>query len=93
MVYETGNRTIDDAVARVLDGGMIDRTDAIALLAQPVDDLAAAADAVRATLGDGTVDACSIVNAKAGSCAEDCGFCAQSAHFDTGIETHGILDP
>ena len=93
MVYETGNRTIDDAVARVLDGGMIDRTDAIALLAQPVDDLAAAADAVRATLGDGTVDACSIVNAKAGSCAEDCGFCAQSAHFDTGIETHGFLDP
>jgi len=93
VVYETGNRTIDDAVARVLDGGMIDRTDAIALLAQPVDDLAAAADAVRATLGDGTVDACSIVNAKAGSCAEDCGFCAQSAHFDTGIETHGFLDP
>ncbi|RJX48627.1 biotin synthase BioB [Halonotius pteroides] len=93
MVYETENRTIDDAVARVLDGGMIDRTDAIALLAQPVDDLAAAADAVRATLGDGTVDACSIVNAKAGSCAEDCGFCAQSAHFDTGIETHGFLDP
>ena len=93
MVYETGNRTIDDAVAHVLDGGMIDRTAAIALLAQPVGDLAAAADAVRATLGDGTVDACSIVNAKAGSCAEDCGFCAQSAHFDTGIETHGFLDP
>jgi len=93
VVYETGNRTIDDAVARVLDGGTIDRTDAIALLAQPVDDLAAAADTVRATLGDGTVDACSIVNAKAGNCAEDCGFCAQSAHFDTGIETHGFLDP
>jgi len=93
VVYETGNRTIDDAVAHVLDGGMIDRTAAIALLAQPVGDLAAAADAVRATLGDGTVDACSIVNAKAGSCAEDCGFCAQSAHFDTGIETHGFLDP
>jgi biotin synthase len=93
VVYETGNRTIDDAVARVLDGGTIDRTDAIALLAQPVDDLAAAADTVRARLGDGTVDACSIVNAKAGNCAEDCGFCAQSAHFDTGIETHGFLDP
>jgi len=93
VVYETGNRTIDDAVARVLDGGMIDRTDAIALLAQPVDDLAAAADTVRARLGDGTVDACSIVNAKAGNCAEDCGFCAQSAHFDTGIEAHGFLDP
>jgi biotin synthase len=41
----------------------------------------------------GTVDACSIVNAKAGNCAEDCGFCAQSAHFDTGIDTHSLLDP
>jgi len=93
VVYETDNRTIADAVTRVLDGEQIDRTDAIALLAQPVDELAAAADTVRATLGDGTVDACSIVNAKAGNCAEDCGFCAQSAHFDTGIETHGFLDP
>jgi biotin synthase len=93
VVYETDNRTIADAVATVLDGDRIDRTDAIALLAQPVDDLAAAADTVRAKLGDGTVDACSIVNAKAGNCAEDCGFCAQSAHFDTGIETHGLLDP
>lgn len=93
MVYETDNRTIADAVGRVLGGEDLDRTDAIALLAQPVDELAAAADTVRATLGDGTVDACSIVNAKAGNCAEDCGFCAQSAHFDTGIDTHGLLDP
>lgn len=93
MVYETGTRTIDDAVDRVLGGGQIDRTDAIALLAQPVDELAAAADTVRATLGDGTVDARSIVNAKAGNCAEDCGFCTQPVHFDTGIETHGLLDP
>jgi biotin synthase len=93
VVYETGNRTIDGAVSRVLDGDQLDRTDAIALLAQSVDDLAAAADLVRATLGDDTVDACSIVNAKAGNCAEDCGFCAQSAHFDTGIDTHDLLDP
>ncbi len=93
MVYETDNRTIAAAVDTVLDGGQIDRTDAIALLAQPVDELAAAADTVRATLGDRTVDACSIVNAKAGNCAEDCGFCAQSAHFDTGIDTHDLLDP
>jgi len=93
VVYESDNQTITDAVARVLDGEQLDRTDAIALLAQPVDDLAAAADTVRARLGDGTVDACSIVNAKAGNCAEDCGFCAQSAHFDTGIEAHGFLDP
>jgi len=93
VVYETGNQTVDDAVERVLAGERLDRTDGLALIAQPVDDLAPAADYVRSELGDDTVDACSIVNAKAGDCAEDCGFCAQSVHFDTGIETYGFLDP
>ncbi|MBC9988142.1 biotin synthase BioB [Haloferax sp. AS1] len=93
MVYETGNPTVDDAVRRVLDGDELDRTDGIALIAQSVEPLAAGADYVRSVRSDGTVDACSIVNAKAGDCAEDCGFCAQSAHFDTGIETHGFLGP
>ncbi len=93
MVYETGNATIQDAVDRVIAGEQLDRTDGIALLAQPVEELAMAADFVRAKFSDGTVDACSIVNAKAGDCAEDCGFCAQSVHFDTGIETYGFLDP
>jgi biotin synthase len=93
VVYESGNRTIDDAVTSLLRGERLDRRDGLALMAQPVDELAAAADAVRAHFGDGTVDACSIVNAKAGNCAEDCGFCAQSVHFDTGIDTYGFLDP
>jgi len=93
VVYETGNRTIDDAVERVLAGERLTRRDGLALIAQPVEELAAAADAVRAQFGDGTVDACSIVNAKAGNCAEDCGFCAQSVHFDTGIDNYDFLDP
>ncbi len=93
VVYETGNPTIDGAVRRVLEGERLDRTDGIALVAQPVDELAAAADAVRARLGDGTVDACSIVNAKAGNCAEDCGFCAQSVHFDAGVDGYDLLEP
>ncbi len=93
MVYETGDRTVDDALRRVLAGEALDRTDALALIAQPAETLAAAADRVRAAFGDGTVDACSIVNAKAGNCAEDCGFCAQSARFETGIDTYGLLDP
>ncbi|SEP82990.1 biotin synthase BioB [Natrinema salaciae] len=93
MVYETGNETVDDALERVLAGERLDRTDGLALMAQPVEALAEAGAAVRDHFGDGTVDACSIVNAKAGNCAEDCGFCAQSVHFDTGIDTYGFLGP
>ncbi|WP_248515630.1 biotin synthase BioB [Salinarchaeum laminariae] len=93
MVYSTGNTTVDRATERVLAGEELSRRDGLALIAQPVEDLAPAADYVRAQRNDDTVDACSIVNAKAGNCAEDCGFCAQSVHFDTGIDTYGFLDP
>ena len=93
MVYETNNKTVDDAVDRVLAGEQLDRTDGLALMAQPVDPLVQAGATVRDAFGDGTVDACSIVNAKAGNCAEDCGFCAQSVHFDTGIDTYDFLGP
>ncbi len=93
MVYETGNGTVDAALERVLAGEQLDRTDGLALVAQPVGPVADAGSVVRDAFGDGTVDACSIVNAKAGNCAEDCGFCAQSVHFDTGIDTYDFLGP
>lgn len=35
---------------------------------------------------------CSIVNAKSGSCSEDCAFCAQSAHHSTDVETYDMLE-
>ncbi len=80
----TGNRTANRAFESVFAGDQLDRTDVLALIAKPADVLAGTGGAVR-DFGDGTVDACSIVNAKAGNCAEDCG---QSVHFDTGIDTY-----
>jgi biotin synthase len=40
-----------------------------------------------------STDMCSLVNAKSGGCAEDCGFCAQSRYADAETPLHAMMDP
>jgi biotin synthase len=42
--------------------------------------------------GDAT-DMCSLVNAKSGGCAEDCGFCAQSRYAEADTPLHAMMEP
>jgi biotin synthase len=42
--------------------------------------------------GDST-DMCSLVNAKSGGCAEDCGFCAQSRYAEADTPMHAMMSP
>ena len=44
--------------------------------------LMARAKAVREAVHGNAVSLCGITNAKSGRCAENCGFCSQSAHFE-----------
>jgi biotin synthase len=40
-----------------------------------------------------STDMCSLVNAKSGGCAEDCGFCAQSRFAEAQTPMHAMMDP
>src|SRR5436305_7390104 len=80
---------------RVIDGGEITRGETRALFTlegEAVYDLFYAAHKVRRHFHGNRVTFCSILPTKFGNCSEDCKFCAQSAHFDTGITPHAMLD-
>ncbi len=57
-------------------------------------DLFFLANKIRNKYKGNTVDLCSIINAKSGSCPEDCSFCAQSAHSKgkTDTKTYSLLN-
>lgn len=55
-------------------------------------ELFAVANEVREKYCGNELDACTITNAKSGLCSENCKFCAQSAHYNTGIETYDLKD-
>lgn len=88
-----GTELIHRLKSKALEGEGASEEEAGRLAEAPLEPLLEAADHIREqNMGDG-VDTCSIINAKSGGCAEDCGFCAQSKHFDTGIEEYGYLEP
>lgn len=38
------------------------------------------------------VQRCTLLSIKTGGCPEDCGYCPQSAHYDTGVERQELMD-
>jgi biotin synthase len=34
-----------------------------------------------------------LLSVKTGGCAENCGYCSQSAHFETGLKASGLMQP
>lgn len=38
------------------------------------------------------IELCSLLSIKTGACPEDCGYCAQSGHYDTGLQTEKLYD-
>ena len=63
-----------------------------ALYDQPLFDLISQSRAVHLQHWRGEeVQRCSLLSIKTGGCSEDCAYCAQSAHYSTGIERADLL--
>lgn len=75
---------------RIIDGGPISPAEALSLLRDaPREELREAAHRVTAACSSRQFDFCAIISARQGRCSENCKWCAQSAHYKTGCETHG----
>lgn len=88
--------TIQRVAERVLnEGGPITFAEAesfIELEGWPeVMQLAAQATRIRERFTGKEVDLCALVNAKSGQCSENCGFCSQSARWESGISTYPLM--
>jgi len=88
---------ISELGERVLGGGHISRDEALWLFhlesSADIVDLLSWANRIREHSKGNKIHLCSIVNAKAGACSENCSFCAQSSHYQTGSPKYGFVDP
>lgn len=82
---------VNELTTEVLNGKSITREEALFLYKQPLSELCESADKIRRHFCANRFDICTIVNAKSGSCSENCQFCAQSAHNHTGAATYPLL--
>lgn len=83
---------LNEITSRLINGGRISRPEADILAVWPdLDELCDAADRVCRALQPALIDSCSIVNARSGRCSENCRWCAQSAHFNTGCTEYPNL--
>ena len=93
----TKHERLSELGQRVLNGGRIDRDEALWLFGledtADIFELMAWANRIREQFKGNKIHLCSIVNAKAGACSENCSFCAQSAFHQTTSPKYGFVDP
>ena len=85
---------VAEIAEKVLRGSFIEREEAYRL-AQienfELPYLLAAADSIRRQYQGEGVHLCSILNGRSGHCSEDCSYCAQSVHHQTGVAVYPLL--
>jgi len=82
---------------KVMQGGKLSREESLWLFqlenSADIYTLLSWANRIREHFKGNKIHLCSIVNAKAGACSENCSFCAQSSFYQTGSPKYGFVDP
>lgn len=93
---ETDIKKIEEALSQVLEGKKLSEETLYSLAEvdseEGIQALFAAAEKITQKFCPKKFDSCSIVNARSGHCSENCKWCAQSAHFNTGCRTYELID-
>ena len=76
---------------RVIGGYLITREEALFLYKEDLGDLTRYADMIRDHFCGNQFDMCTIINGKSGLWSENCKFCAQSSHYNTGSKVYSLL--
>ena len=88
---------IQELKSRVLAGGAVTPEEALRLSSirdsAILDLLLSVAHEITVQFRPSQPDLCSLVNAKSYLCSEDCGFCAQSSHYKTGVKRYPLMSP
>ncbi|MCB1125166.1 MAG: biotin synthase BioB [Verrucomicrobiae bacterium] len=96
LVDMTHREEIDRIGRKARDGNALSRDEALWLLGleerTDIFDLLTWSNRIREAHHGNRIRLCSIVNVKAGGCAEDCKFCAQSASYQTASPRYGFID-
>lgn len=86
--------TIQPLLDKILLGEALTEAEAYSLAEAESTQLFDAAKAVTDRFfPDKKFDSCSIVNARAGRCGEDCKWCAQAVRYHTGCDDYDLVDP
>jgi biotin synthase len=94
--YDATTAMIAELASKVLEGRVLEREEAAQLTRVEGDelyDLFFWANKIRIRFVGRQVKFCSIVAGKVGACSEDCSFCSQSKHFDTGTTPNKLSLP
>jgi biotin synthase len=96
-VVDATRERIEALGQRVLYGETIEKGDAMFLFelenSADIHTLLSWGNRIREHFKGNKIHLCSIVNAKAGACSENCSFCSQSAAYQTDTPRYGFVDP